>query len=376
MKRMIKQAVPIIMASVLLLSCGKKSGTETGTDSEDPGQLISLTAEQFISSGMVIGTAGKMSFEKPVRLNAYLKVPPQGMVSVGTLLPGEITYFPHSAGSHVNKGETLFRIRSLEIIRMQQEYIEAGSRLETLKADYFRQKDLSAEQIASEKTLMAAESEYLSMQAKFAALKSTLLLANIPLPEAGRPFVSELVVTSPVDGYITRTEAVTGQYVEPQSMVLELIDPGMIRLELNVYEKDVLLLEKGMEVRFFHPDNRERVYRGKLETVGKSVDPSTHTIPCYASLDGEDKSGLVNGMFMEAEIILSKREVIAVPAESVLKGSEKSYLLKVDSREGNRIRFSRIEVEPGELYMGYVEIQGIQEEDSVLVRGAYNLIVE
>jgi len=366
--------VPVVFS--LLTSCHNKKDQAESNEPEMESTGILITGEQYQTAGMQTGIIEEVPFEQLIRLNGYLKVPPQGMASVGTLIAGEITSSPLTIGAFVNKGDELFRIRSLEIVQMQQDYLDALARLTSLKADYERQKELSRQQIASQKTYLAAESEYLSMEARYQGLRSRMKMLHIPYPVPGEPFITEVGIRAPVSGYITRIEGSTGQFVEPQTMVMEMIDPAGIQLNLNVYEKDIVQIEKGMQVRFFSPDDREKIYSGKIVTIGKAIDPLTSTVTCFAAIDSDKISRFVNGMFVEAEIILSGRKARGVPSVALLQSEGERYLLVVENHDETGISLGKVKVKTGEEYRGYTELLEGWVSDSILVAGAYNLVLE
>jgi len=376
MRKKILFPVIVLLLPVWFTSCHSKQEAPDGNEADATEQEMVLSVDQLRQSSMEIGTISEQPFEKVVTVNGYLRVPPQAVASISALIPGQLTFAPLSIGSYVKKGELLFKIKGLEIIQLQQDYLDARARLEALRLDYERQKDLAAEKVNSEKVLKAAESEYLAMQANYNGLKAKLKLLGIAQPDAVNEISPEIQVVAPINGYVTSMNGMTGKYVDPMEMVVELIDPSELRLELSVYGQDAMKLEKGMEVVFYNPDQKEIIHKASLSMVGKTLDPKTNTVLCLASLDEKEANNFVNGMFVEATIILSSRVAHAVPVEAVIKADDNYYIMELRSRDTSAIHLAKVSVVPGEEYLGYREIGLDGHPDSIVVKGVYNLMLD
>ena len=59
-----------------------------------------------------------------------------------------------------------------------------------------------------------------------------------------------VALRSPIEGYVQKVEVKTGQYVEPQTDLMEVVDTHHVHADLMVFEKDVYKVKKGQMVTF------------------------------------------------------------------------------------------------------------------------------
>jgi cobalt-zinc-cadmium efflux system membrane fusion protein len=366
-----------------LLSCHNRNKGLTG-ESEGKGSLaerladkgsreIVITREQFESSGMKLGDPVPMTFTKMIIANGYIVASPAGWAKISTLIPGRVKQISLSVGDYIKKGQLLFTLESNEIILLQQEYAEAFNQLNSLKASYERQKALSEEQITSQKDFINAESDYKSLLSKAEGLKARLRMINIdPLQVQKGTIIPVASIYSPIQGFVTKQDLVLGQFIEPQAMVMELIDIDKLQLNIHVFEKDLKDMAIGQQVLYYDPDDMERVFEATLSHIGKSIDPDTKTVMCIAQLKPADRNAFVNNLYVETQIITCQREAPAIPGQALIKEEGLYYVLAlVGEREENLI-LRKIPVNLGVVLQEYAEVldQGLKD---ILIEGGYNL---
>ncbi len=366
----------------VLCSCHGGGDPESEIPSERAGQegeahlTFTVTREQFRAAGMVLGTPDPVQFEDVVTTTGFVRALPSGRAEVSGLIPGRVRKVYHTIGDRVSVGDVLFSLESNEFIQLQQEYAVATQREMQLKAEYERQKTLSEEQIIAEKEFLRTESEYRSMSATRQGLKARLQMVHVnpDRVESGN-IVPYLDIRTPIGGYITSQDLVMGHYIMPEQVVAEVVDPKMLQLYLQVFEKDLKGLQAGQKVRFFTPDQPDSLFEATLSKIGKSIDPSSKTVSCVATIDSQDQGDFVNNLFVEALIIVMEREAHAVPEHAVLLSGENSYLLELQSEDDRELVFGAREIATGATLNGYTEILD-QEVGQILVKGAYDLWTE
>lgn len=377
MKRILKYnllTVNVLML-ILIVSCqSKNSSLEEGPGGEETGVVV-ITKEQFKSSGMRMGDPEPMMFQQKITANGYIVASPDGIAQIGSLIPGKADHIMLKAGDYVKKGQLLFTLESNEIILIQQEYAVAFNQLSAVKANYERQKVLAKEQITSQKDFINTESGYRSLLAKVDGLKARLRMINIEPAQVEKGNISPVAtISSPIQGYVTKQNLVLGQYIEPQRMVMEIINMDKLQLNIYVFEKDLKDMVIGQQVIFFDPVDMNRIFEAKLSHIGKSINPDTKTVQCIAQLMSDDRSAFVNNMFVETEIITCQREAPAIPSEALIKEEDRYYVLsRIDEKDGNLI-LRKTPVNIGVVTEEYAEVldEGLK---NILIVGAYNLSV-
>lgn len=338
--------------------------------------MITVSRDQFQAVGMVLGIPAPVKFQDEIRATGFVRAVPSGRAEVSGLIPGRIRKVYQNIGDRVARGDILFSLESNEFIELQQEYAVTTHREKQLAAEYERQKTLSEQQVIAEKDFLRTESEYKSMAATRQGLKARLEMVQVnPEQVENGTIVPYLYVRSPIGGFITSQELVLGHYVMPEKVLVEVVDPQMLQLYLQVFEKDLAGVQTGQKVRFFTPDQPDRVFEAKLSRIGRSIDPVNKTVICMATIDAGESSGFVNNLYVEARIATKEREAMAVPDQAVLQAGDKSYLLELQSETDHELIFKAIEVQAGASRNGYTEItdQGWQQ---VLIEGAYDLWTE
>lgn len=368
-------SVLLVLSGFILYSCHGNGTRIEGEEmeSEAVSDTIRITTEQFLSSGMEIGTPVLRDFRQIVMANGYIKASPEGMAQVSALIPGRVRQINHSTGDPVQKGDKLFTLEGSEIILLQQEYAEAINELTALKSDYDRQKVLADQQITSRKDLINTESSYLTLLARTDGLKARLRMINIEPASVEQGRITPLaVITSPIKGLVSKMELVTGQYIEPGEMVMEIIDPESFRLNLHLFEKGIRDLASGQKVIFYDPDDKTRTFDATLSHIGRSIDPETKTILCLARLSPADRDNFVNNLYVQAEIITCERQAPAIPTDALIREDDRYYALRGGPVDDDSYLFHRIPIEVGVITEAYIEVLDTAL-NNILLKGAYNL---
>lgn len=344
----------------------------------DP-DLVVLSREQFETSSMELGKMQDRSFEASLKITGVVDVPPESRAEVSSYYGGYVRNLTLLTGQEVKKGERLFSLESPEFIQMQQDFLEAKSQLAYLASDYERQKTLRDENIASQKNFTRAESEYLSTLAKFEGLKKKLEQLHIDPNEIGpQNMVARIAVPSPISGFVTAVKAQNGAFLSPTDVAVSITNTDHLHLDLNVFEKDVSQLEKGQPIRFRLPDSPGQLYEAEVFLIGKTIDVEKRMLNVHAHFKDESQGGrFFPGMYVEAEIYSSHGISKALPAEAVVEGSGRHFVLVKKAEKPDEMVFEKKAVNIGASANGWTEILSAMdfEPDAVfLTKGAFNMI--
>lgn len=366
----------------LLYSCqgggeqGSATASEQITAAGGDHSVITVTRDQFRTVGMELGEPSAMQFEDVVRVTGFVRAVPSGRAEVSGLIPGRVRKVYHTLGDRVSRGAILFSLESNEFIQLQQEYAVAIQKEKQLASEYERQKTLVEQQVVAEKDFLRTESDYKSIAATRQGLGARLQMVHVnPEQVEEGNIIPYLDIRSPIGGYVTSQDLVMGHYVMPEDLLVEVVDPELLQLYLQLFEKDLAGVQTGQKVRFFTPDQPNRVFDATISRVGKSIDPASKTVGCMAEINPQELSRFVNNLFVEALIITKERETQAVPEQAVVQTGENSYLLELQSEDEQEMVFLVREIRTGITRNGYTEImeKGVGR---VLIKGAYDLWME
>ncbi|MBC5841919.1 efflux RND transporter periplasmic adaptor subunit [Flavobacterium sp. F-380] len=369
-----KHIVYVLTLSLFLFSCKENKIEEVVT--KDTGLLI-VTKEQFGSSGMAIGNPQEQDFDVTVKASGKIDVPPQNRAKVTTFVPGYIKSTKLLVGNKVSKGQALLTIENTEFLDIQKEYLEVAEQINYLKSEYERQKTLYDEKITSQKNYLKAESEYRRTKAMYQSLKAKLKLLNInPAAVEKGVLTSVITIYAPIAGDIVVMNANLGMYAGTGDVLLEIIETDHLHLELNVFEKDILQVKEGQQIKFKVPEATNETFKAEVHLVGKSIEGNDRTINVHGHLEENLKQQLITGMFVEANIIVATKKGLAIPVEALIKEGNKNFVLLLDSKTNSQYAFKKVSVTIGEVNDQYVELilgGQINAKSTILIKGAYDL---
>lgn len=347
----------ILTFFLLFMACGNSPSdtTEiTKTDSHDHD--ITLSISQFESENMALGSLSEHTFNEIVSVNGMIDVPPHNKSRVTTYMAGYITKTPLLVGDQVKKGQLLVTLENTEYIEIQQQYLEVSEQLSFLKNEYTRQKTLFDEKITSEKNYLKAESTYKSNLAFSNGLKKKLQMLNInPKSVLAGNMSSTINIYAPIDGYVTKVNVSNGTYVSASDVIMELVDIDHIHLELSVFEKDIMKIKKGQQIRFTIPEASQETYTANVHLVGTTIDEKTRRVQVHGHIDNTEANFIV-GMFVEAQIDIDKVKGMAVSHEAVIQTGDGYYVLVLEEKTAEGYVFEKTKVEIGKETEEFIEI--------------------
>ena len=359
------------------------TGTPMTQASAEPGtaddNLITISNEQFAMAEMETGRMSKAVFPYTIQVNGAIDVPPRSRASVSAYYGGYVQGLDLLPGQRVGKGQLLFRLKNPDFLQMQQDYLETIAQLDYLKSDFERQKTLAAENIASQKSYLKAESDYAVQQARSEGLKKKLELIGIDLEKVlARDFVSTVGVYAPISGTITDVNISSGGFLNAADVALEITSADHLHLELDVFEKDVHLLNKGQRITFRVPGSGSTSYAAAVHLIGGIVEGESRVVRVHGHLEDETiQRGLIPGMYVEASIETAADSVMAVPETAVVNIEEEAFILVQIEKSADAYQFERRLVKVGQTINGMTEIRDkLTPDELVLTKGAFNLIME
>ena len=364
-----------IFFTIVFVSCGTKQIQKDNNEFIDT--LITITRQQFETDKMAIGKLTKMPFIDAVKCNGKIVAKPTGTAKVAAMVPGLVQKINCSIGQHVIKGQVLFELTGNELIELQREFAESASQLHKLQSEYERIKSLYNENVGTQKELISAESEFKSVNARYAALKLKIGLIGLDYSKVEKgEFYTVYAIKSPINGFIAQIYTTIGQHADEEILMAEVIDAAQFHLQLSVFEKDINRLVTGQKIQFSMLNDLNAIYQATLQIIGKTVDPDTKSISCYAAIDKQVSRNFVNNEYIEAQIVIHTDTVFAAEAGAILKSEGNHYLLKMVNKNGDNFLIDKVIVNAGRLIGNYVEIIDPEENENYIISGAYNVVLK
>lgn len=347
---------------------------------------VHLNEAQYKTTGLVLGGFEKKNLSEVINANGYTKLPPQNQAQVSVQLPGVVQSIKVIEGQAVRAGQVLATMQSMAYnnLRLEREKLNESltasqANLEFLKLEFSRQKELSDENVNAKKVFQKVSSDLQMEEAKIKTLQSQIAILGQNIEIGGNSSSPIINITAPISGNITDINVTIGAAAEVGKPLFKIVDNSKMHVDLLVYEKDLLKVKPGQNVRFILTNQDGSELRGKIFSVGKSFENETKSVAVHADILNE-KQMLIPGMYVNALVDVGANTVDALPLDAVIKaeGREFVFLLEEEAKtaEGTEYHFQRIEVKTGTSQLGFVQttfLQPVETAKNIVVKGAYYL---
>jgi len=294
---------------------------------------------------------------------------------VFTPYQGKIIALFAAVGDDVKKGQTLFTIDSPDLLQAESTLIAAVGVMELTTRNLVRLQELYKTLAVSQAVLEQGISDQQTAEGALRAARDSVRIfgksdAEIDRIVAARLADPTLVVPSPISGRITARTAAPGLFVQPGSPPPPYVvaDIDTMWMLANVVEIDSPTFRVGQQVQVRLSAFPDRVFDGKITTIGAMVDPNTRRVLVRSEIK-DPQHELRSGMF--GNFIISIGAPVsspAVPLPSVVREGDGTQTVWVTA---DRRRFTRRTVKIGQPRDGYRQIlEGLQPGELVATEGA------
>ncbi|MEW6302987.1 MAG: efflux RND transporter periplasmic adaptor subunit [Verrucomicrobiota bacterium] len=146
--------------------------------------------------------------------------------------------------------------------------------------------------------------------------------------EIAQQQLAETAVYAPFDGVVQERKAQVGEYLTTGSPVAELVRTDLLRLRLEVPEREAFRVQNKQRVRLT-VEGDTNVYQGTIARLSPMITEPARVLIVEA--DVKNPGSLRPGLFARAEIVVNEREkALTVPSKSlvVFAGVEKVVVVK------------------------------------------------
>ncbi|TBV27904.1 efflux transporter periplasmic adaptor subunit [Meridianimaribacter sp. CL38] len=391
MKKTAYKYIVVIFAALFMVSCGNKENhsendghshdkeeqTSENKDHHEEGEVM-LNQQQFEALKMKIDTLALRNMSGYVEANGTLEVPPQNEAAITSVVGANVTSIKVIEGDKVEKGQVVAYLSHPNIIALQTDYLNAYSNSELSKKNFERQKKLYDAGVGSGANFQKAEAEYKSSTALVNGLGAQLKILNINTVSVRNGTITQQIsLRSPIEGFVQKVEVKTGQYVEPQTELFEIVNTHHVHADLMVFEKDVHKVKQGQKVTFSVQSLPDSKLTAEIYSVSKTFEDSPKAVHVHAEI--ENKSGnLIPGMYIQGRIQTNSVKTKALPESAIVKDGNSFFVFMVE-RKGGNWAFKPIEVITGEKdgdWMAVTFSQEIPVNTKFAYNNAYYLIAE
>jgi membrane fusion protein (multidrug efflux system) len=171
-----------------------------------------------------------------------------------------------------------------------------------------------------------------------------------------------------VNGFVGKRTLDPGAWVTPNSAFLSIVDIGIVRLVVNVVEKDLRRITAGLKADVAVDAFPGEHFNGRIARVAPVLDPATRTAQIEVDIDNA-QFRLKPGMYAKVGFTVERHDnALVVPSNAVVDYEGKKGVF-MPSGEGDSAHFQPIET--GLVDQDRIEIAaGVSEGDRVVTTGA------
>lgn len=372
-----------VAASLFIVSCGNSVNKEEGEELEEEHvEEVHFSTQQFQSLRMKVDTLPLRNISSYVDANGQLEVPPQNEAAVTAVIGANIISIKVIEGDKIKKGQVLAYLNHPDLIKLQTDYINSWNQLQYIDKEYQRQKKLYDEKVGSGKEFQKTQADYQSMKGTVVGYEAQLRLLGLSLMKIQQGEIYDQVpVSTPISGYVRHVNVKTGQYVQPQTEMFEIVNIDHIHTDLMVFEKDMHKVKEGQKVKFSIESLPGKELEATIYSVGKAFEQDPKAIHLHAEI--QNKEGLlIPGMYVRGRIIIDDILSYALPEAGVVREGDKYFIFTAEQEDENgqvQWAFKPVEVIIGTKDNDWVEVkllQPLEEGATVAWNNAYYLLAE
>ncbi|MDO6708952.1 efflux RND transporter periplasmic adaptor subunit [Photobacterium sp. 1_MG-2023] len=248
----------------------------------------------------------------------------------------------NAVGEQVRKGDVLFTLYSPELVKAQEELLNA-----------YRSK--------RDGLIQGAFDRLVAMGVDQAQIRAIV--------KRGRS-VQTIQIKAPADGVIATLNIREGAYLSPAQAVISAGPLNTVWVDAEVFERQVHWIRAGSQASMRLDALPGRTWQGKVDYVYPILDPATRTLRMrlnFENPNGELKPNMFANITLEP---VTDSEVLTIPAAAVIRSGGMTRVVLAEG-EG-KYRSARIET--GREAAGNVEVlQGLTVKDRVVTSAHFML---
>jgi len=233
------------------------------------------------------------------------KTEPSRTVKVIAEVPGRIEHMHVTEGQNVRgDGDNASLLVELNTDLLQATLDLCRADTEFTKLEFDQLKEMFDHDAATQYELDRAQTQYLMAKARQDSAAAELERSNI---------------YAPISGVLNSLPVEHGEYVQPGTLIAEIVDVETIKVVVPAPELDVSYFSVGDEATVFADlRGRDEKFEGEITYISKLADPGTFTTRVEITIDNAD-GRLPTGKMVD--VVLTRRVVadaIMVPLDAVI----------------------------------------------------------
>ncbi len=256
--------------------------------------------------------------------------------------------YVNATGQLVMKGDPLFEIYSPELYSAQREYL------------------LALEQRTNAPGAKALRISALT-KLKFFDISDAQIAE---LERSGQPSKT-LRILAPQDGFVVQKLVVEGQMVDPGMKIYRLADLGLVWVQAQIYEQDLVYIKLGQEATVTLDYLPDREFRGRVTYIYPNVDEKTRTAQVRMEFHNPGYF-LKPGMFATVQVVSElEPSALLIPDMAILRSGEKNTVFV--ALEGGKFDPRTVTLGPQAENDTYQVLSGVKPGERIVISGQFLL---
>lgn len=375
-----------LLASVFLVCCKKntsapddkeaaQSATEHVDESEGHEELpnrVRLPAEVLASAGIRTAAVIKKPLPATVDLTGEVVADPDRTTRVAARVPGRIVEVRFKEGERVKAGAILAVLESAELARVRASFASLQARGQSAQKNAERLSNLAKTGLAADQEVAGATAEAHALQAEAGAAQRTLQSLGLSVAELS-PSGSRFELRARIEGFIVSRSAIVDQTVTAEHVLAEIVNLDHAYFLGRLFEKNLERVKVGVSAEVRLNAYSKEVFLGKVESIGKQLDPIARTVVARIAIENRDdllKVGLFGMAHVNSGDAEQEESTLVAPLNAVTQIADRDvvFVRYPDSD------FEVHRVTLGRTASGQVQIlSGLRAGEQVVVEGVFTL---
>lgn len=337
-------------------------------------QAISLTEDETKILEIKTATPSLRPLRARLQVMGKVLAPQTRMAIVSYAFPARVAGIHVQPGDWVKPGQKIITLQSEEVGSAKSEFYKARADYELAQSNYKREKRLFERGVGAQKNLLTAEAELKVAEVNLNAAEKKLHVLGFTeehVKEITETHQISPVITlqAPIGGKVIESKVILGAMVDQASELMTIMDPTILWVEAEIFERDIARIKPGQKVMISVPAYPGESFSGKTSYIGDTLKKETRTITVRTEVENRTFK-LKPGMFARMEIYLNDRtQALVLPEKAVLEDFDQKIVF-VKSEDTFTPRIVQTGIREG----GYLEIvSGLEENEEVVVEGSYLL---
>ena len=353
---------------------GPSAGADqSGTSATSDDSSVDLSEKQ--ASALKIGPVTSRDFTVFKTAVGTIDFNEDLLVQVFSQYPGKILKANFNVGDDVKAGDILFTIDSPDLLQAESTVLAAAGVLELQKRALARATMLLKAGGSAQKDVDQSTSDEQTAEGNYKAARNSVRIFGKTDDEIDqvvnmRRVDSTLLVPSPISGRIVTRSAAPGFLTQPGNAPApySVADLSTMWMIANVVETDAPAYKLGQDVEVRVPAYPDKVFKGRVTTLGSMIDPNSHRQLVRSQID-DPQHLLRSGMFASFVIrVGDPMHSLTVPVNGIVREGDGTMTVWVTN---DHRHFVKRTVKIGLQQDGWDQVlEGLEPGETVVTDGA------